>query len=316
MAAGALALPAGGGAGGGGALCHPAVVVLKDYLRRRLTERLAGQLGLAVNIGSLSLDWVDGVSIRDVTIASPEGYSPTPMVRIDRIAADLSPITYLVTGRLHRLEAHGLHLSVESDGAGRWNVAALAALSAEPVASRVSIRGALATFQTSRQEDLLSLAVSELDLQVSASRPMVRISMSAMLTQEDQPAPIRFHLTEGDGEETVAVATLEFSNLHLDRLPLRTLLPDLPLRQCTGQAEGWAELRIDNQGMINRCNADVSVRTWRSSRWKDRDCRRWTRLGWPCGRRWTRSPGACGSAGWTCGCPERSWWGMGSSPPS
>ena len=45
------------------------------------------------------------------------------MVRIDRIAADLSPITYLVTGRLHRLEAHGLHLSVESDGAGRWNVA-------------------------------------------------------------------------------------------------------------------------------------------------------------------------------------------------
>lgn len=232
----------------------------KDYLRRRLTERLTEQLGLAVTVGSLSLDWADGVGIRNVTIASPEGFSPVPMVRIDRVAADLSPITYLLTGRLHRLEVHGLHLSVESDEAGRLNVASLGALSAEPVASRVAVREAQATFQTSRQEDLLSLAVSELDLQVSASRPMVRISMSATLTQEDQPAPVRFRLSEGDGQETVAVATLEFSNLDLARLPLRHLLPELPLRRCTGQAEGWAELRIDNQGMISRCNADISVR--------------------------------------------------------
>ncbi|MCJ7544063.1 MAG: AsmA family protein, partial [Phycisphaerae bacterium] len=232
----------------------------RDYLRRRLTERLTSQLGLGVTIGGLSLDWADGVSIRNVTIASPEGFSPAPMVRIDGITADLSPITYLLTGRLHRLEAHGLHLLAESDEAGRLNIASLAPLLAEPVASRVAVHEASATFQTSRQEDLLSLAVSELDLQVSASRPMVRLTMSAVLAQEDHPAPIRFRLSEGDGQETVAVATLEFSNLRLDRLPLRHLLPDLPLRRCGGQAEGWAELRIDNQGMINRCNADVSVR--------------------------------------------------------
>jgi ribosomal protein S9 len=232
----------------------------KEYLRRRLAERLAHQLNLTVRIGSLSLDWADGVDIRNVTIASPEGFSPAPMVQIDRITADLSPITYLLTSRLNRLDVSGLHLSVESDGAGRLNVASLAALSAAPVASRVNVRGASATFQTPHQRDLLNLAVTELDLQTLSSRPLVRISMSARLAQADRPAPIRFRLSEGDGEGTVAVAALEFSDLDLAGLPLRVLLPDLPLRQCAGRAQGWAELRIDSQGMISRCNADVSVR--------------------------------------------------------
>lgn len=231
----------------------------KDYLRRRLTEQLAAMLRLPVHVGSVSLDWVEGVRIHDLTIASPEGFSPAPMVRIDRIGADLSPITYLLTGRPNRLEVLGLHLSVESDSAGRLNVTALEGLFSAPAAPRVTVRGSSATFRTPWQEEPLRLSVTDLDLQAAADRPLGRITLSAVLAQEDQPAPIRFRLGEGDGEETIAVASLEFENLHLGRLPLRQLLPNVPLRRCAGEAEGWAELRIDNQGVINRCNANVSV---------------------------------------------------------
>ncbi|MGA2266257.1 MAG: hypothetical protein ABSH10_07495 [Phycisphaerae bacterium] len=232
----------------------------KDYLRRRLAERMTEQLRLPVRIGSLSLGWFGGVRLGGVTVSSPDGFSSAPMVQIDYVEADLSPVRYLFTGRLDRLDVGGLHLRVESDASGRWNVASLGGLSADPIAPRMAVRQASATFTKSgNPQEFLHLTMAEMVLKTTAGRGGGEISLSATLEQQGQPAAIRFHLSHSAGEQTVAVASLGFTNLDMGQLPLSYLLPSLPLRKCAGQAEGWAELHIDNQGVIGQFSVNVSV---------------------------------------------------------
>ncbi len=231
----------------------------KDYLRRRIAERLTEQLRLPVRIGSLSLSWAGGVRLRDLSIGSPEGFSPAPMIRIDRIGAGLSPIKYLLTGQLDRLDVEGLHVTVESDESGRLNVASLRGLSTAPPAPRVAIRQASATFRKCGGDDLLRLAVGDMVFQAASDWLQGQVTLSAVLEQQGSSAPIQFRLSRSNGDQTVAMASLGFSNLDLGQLPLRELLPDLPLRKCSGQAEGWTELRIDHQGLINQFSVNVSV---------------------------------------------------------
>jgi hypothetical protein len=234
----------------------------KDYLRRHLAERLAGELHLPVHIGSLSLDWAGGVRLRDVSIGSPEDFSspsPAPMIRIDRVGAGLSPIRYLLTGQLDRLDVEGLHVTVESDENGRLNVASLRGLSATPLAPRVAVRRASAAFRKCGGQDLLRLALGDMVFQAASDWLQGQVTLSAVLEQQGSSAPIQFRLDRGDGNQTVAMASLGFSNLDMGQLPLRDLLPNLPLRKCSGLAEGWAGLRIDNQGLINQFSVNVSV---------------------------------------------------------
>ena len=83
--------------------------LVRDYLAARMSE----QMWVEVSIRDLSLDWAEGVQIRDFSVDSPEGFSRHPMLVVDRLSAEFSPIDFFLRERMAWMEMHRPRLSVE-----------------------------------------------------------------------------------------------------------------------------------------------------------------------------------------------------------
>ncbi|KKK94449.1 hypothetical protein LCGC14_2682730 [marine sediment metagenome] len=119
----------------------------KDLIRRHIAESLTRQMGVAVEVGPLSISWSGGVEIDGLSIASPRGFAPDSMLRVERIRCDFSPLYFLLQHRIEWMELDRVHLAVQMDRKGRLNIAPLGKIKLEVEANRVVTRRSEVTMQ-------------------------------------------------------------------------------------------------------------------------------------------------------------------------
>ena len=226
-----------------------------EAIRQSLERQMSTDLGAAVRIGGMEISWTKGVVLHKIAIDSPAGFESPPMVQVDRVAAELSPLSLLFNKQLDLLSIDGLQLLLEVNAAGQLNLATLQNFSGDVQARQVSVRNGRATIQLPGQEPIY-LKISNLDFTVSSEQPLAALLVSAQLEQKDTVAPLSFRMNAGSGDPIVALARLDFANVELDQLPLIDGLK-LPLRKLAGRCAGSAELEVDRSGMVSDIRGNV-----------------------------------------------------------
>ena len=224
----------------------------KDLIRRYIAESLTEQMGVAVEVGPLSISWSDGVEIDGLSIASPAEFAPDSMLRAERIRCDFSPLYLLLRHRLEWMELDQVRLAVQMDQEGRLNIAPLKKIKIEVEANRLAMRRSEVTMQLPGDDPPLVLQVSDLQFLVGNPEKLGQITMTAGLVQNGGVAPVSMRISGGVDEDQAAEAYLHFTHLDLSQLPLsQALLKDIPLRSLRGRCSGHlvfgvnANLKVD-----------------------------------------------------------------------
>ncbi len=226
-------------------------------LCRRLAADLAAQTGVAVHVEGMTLGWADGIELRGLTIASPEGFGDAPAVRVERVRTELAPIDLLARGRLGHLELISPRVNVRIDAEGAVNLAPLARLEGGPDVGRVSVRDGVVVLRVAASPKTVNLRVASFQLDTSGLRQM---SMSAALVQDGNvpEAPVSLSPRAVQGAEA-ASASLTFRNVDLAQLPLAELA-GLDVRKLSGLADGALDLSVRADGVVESFRAGVSAR--------------------------------------------------------
>lgn len=228
------------------------------YLRRRLAEELARQMGVGVRIETLSLSWSEGVEIGEVTVESSEAFDSAPMLTVKAIRTELSPLELLLHGRVAWLELIEPQLYVRLDANGDVNVAPLARLKPDVAIERLHVRQGLATLTLPGDVPDVTLRVPTFELDTARIR---QIAMSAALKQTDDvgEAPVSLSPGAAGAAAAAASASFTFSNVELAQLPLAQALK-LPVRKLSGRCDGSAAVTVNRDGRIEAFGLDVRIR--------------------------------------------------------
>ncbi|MCL2701760.1 MAG: AsmA family protein [Phycisphaerae bacterium] len=229
-----------------------------DALRGRLVDDMSRQTGCDVTIGSLSVSWGGGVDIRDLVIHNPAGFEPEPLLRVSRLRADFSPLSFLASDTIEFVEIEDPHLRVQFDEAGRANVAVLTRMDGSTTLRRVSIRQAVVDVQLPRTSHTMRVDVGDVQLLAGRQRRPAHVTMSAAIQQASAPAPVSFRLWT-ESAATAASASLNFSNIQLDHLPLADML-GLPLATLAGACSGQLNLQVSDRGVVKQFDLNLLVR--------------------------------------------------------
>lgn len=261
--------------------------MLRDWLARDL-ER---QLGVPVSVGGLNISWADGVEIKDLTIASANGFGPQPMLLVPSLRTEYSPIRLLMQNRLEWVELTGPRIIARVNEQGDSNLEPLLHLMGQKMKiRRMSVRRASAWLDLPRQSRLLRLDVSDMQVVSGKTTSLGSITLSADLRQGGQDvtapagdspatgaaashpadllptwAPMGLQLAGGEDNSSAAVsAALSFSGVDLDQLHVPELLgafgAKLPVRALSGRCSGSVNLQIDRQAVVEGFSLNVSVR--------------------------------------------------------
>ena len=228
-------------------------------LRSYLVGEMSRQMGVNVHIGSVSLSWSGGIEIQQLQIDSPEGFCTEPMVRIDRIRSELSPVNMLVHKRFGWmvLESPKVFVHVRQDG--EVNFSPLSKLHFEADPRRITVSQADAMIRLPGNDKLLRVRVSDAEYVAGRINKLGRVTVSAMLDQEGTPAPVSLRLAAGGQEIVAADAIFNFSNIDMDQLNLPKLL-GLPLKKLSGLSRGSLNLQINHQGVVDQFSFNLLIR--------------------------------------------------------
>jgi hypothetical protein len=105
------------------ALIVTQIVLWTNVPRNLVLEQLEKQLGLRVEAKSLSTSWLGDTALRDVTISLP--LETDSMLRVPRMRVEHNTLLGLAWTRAVKLdlvELHDVHLVVQQDPSGRWNL--------------------------------------------------------------------------------------------------------------------------------------------------------------------------------------------------
>jgi len=231
----------------------------KDLLRDWLQRQLSRQMGLEVRIGQFQLSWADGVEMREVKVASPEGFGPEPLVVVRRIRAELSPVNFFIHRRLAWVKLDQPCLFVRADANGRSNLDALSRIRFDVQADSVSVHRAVATLSFPDQRRPIRMNVADSQFLAGAGEDALgRLTMSAWMDQTGGQAPISLHAAAGTGRQTAAAMTFNYSNIDLQQLQLVELFK-MPLKKLGGRCDGSLELQINRRGIVDRFSFNTSI---------------------------------------------------------
>jgi hypothetical protein len=229
----------------------------RDLLRQAIEGRLSRQLGVGVTVASLNVSWDQGLELGDLSVASPDGRAE-PMMQVSRVRADFSPLRMLFTNKIAWLQVEGLRIFARMDSQGNFNLAPLGRLNADLRPRRIGVTNATCTLRLPDSEKLLRLGVSSLEIVEGRTTAMGAVTMSAQLAQDGSSAPLSLAATAG-GNDAAASGKFSFSNMDLGQLPLPALL-GLPLDKLAGRCSGSLDLRLSDQGQIDRFGLDLDVK--------------------------------------------------------
>ncbi|MFP4053817.1 MAG: hypothetical protein ACLFV7_08140 [Phycisphaerae bacterium] len=227
------------------------------FIVSRLEEQLSEQAGVEVTIGSLSIRW-HRVKIQGLAIASPAGHEGEPVAVAEFVRVPFDPLAYVTGEDIEWMEVEGLTVSAHINEEGKSNLAPLTALDMEPRPKRISLRDASVVLHLPDQPQL-RLEIKDLQYLAGRVEKLGQLTLSAELTQQEQPAPLTFSLTDGRGDpQTVAAATVTFSNVDLQQLYLPELL-GLPLKRLSGRLQGQLQLRMNPKAKVDRFHFRVAA---------------------------------------------------------
>ncbi len=228
-----------------------------ETIRRNIRDDLSRQLGLPVEVGPVSISWSGGVEIDGLKIASPEGFLPGPMIHIERIRCDFSPLEMAVNNRIPWMVLERTYVTIQADREGNLNVAPLGNMVFATETGRISVRQAEVTLRVPDNERLLVLNVGDLELIDEGIEKIGQISMSARLLQSGGAAPVSLHVTGGTGGR----ARFSFTHIDLGQLPLGgPLFSDLPIRSLAGRCRGRLVFGINDNLKIDKLELELLAR--------------------------------------------------------
>ena len=241
-----------------------------EALRNYFAAEMSRQMGVPVTIDRIVCTWEGGVEIYGLNISSPESFGYEPVVRIEHIQADFSPLTYfLVHKNIQWMEISQPKLAVRFDPQGNCNLSVLSRLPNDVTSQRISVHQAALTLQLPQEKRILTLGVADLQIIGGRLLPPARLTMSAALQQPNSVAPVSLHvLTDGSGQ-TAADAAFSFANVELDQFPLVRLLNPLlesqrgpggkHLKSVRGACSGIMSLKINSQGVVEHLDLGLKL---------------------------------------------------------
>ena len=229
------------------------------WLARRIAASLARQLGCDVQIGSLRLDWTDGVEIRELTVGAPPGFGTAPTARVRSVRTDLSPVNLLINRRLAWMELDQPQLHVRLRDDGRVNLEALAGLRMDVTAESLHLRGGQMALHVAGVSRPVVLRVHDLQAAFDGSGQVGAVSMSAAVEQRPGTGDAPVSLSRGQGgPDVAAAASLRFANLDLGELPLSGAA--FGARPMRGLCRGRLDLQLSRRGVVDAFALDLSAR--------------------------------------------------------
>jgi hypothetical protein len=228
------------------------------YLSRRLADHLAGQMGVDVRIDGMSLSWLDGVEIRDLTIYSAGRFGSQPLATVQSVRTELSPVELLLHRRLAWMELVKPRLYVRLDGEGNVNLRPLTRLRQDVAIDRINVSQGRATLKLSDDPRVIALKVPSLQFDAGRVR---EITMSAALIQSGEVGEAPVSLSPGPWSDPTAAASavLTFSNVDLSQLPVAAA-GALPLERLSGRCDGAVDLKVNHEGVVESFSLDVRIR--------------------------------------------------------
>jgi len=227
-------------------------------LRRQLAADLAEQTGAPVQIDRLSLSWREGVTLLGLQIDSPDGFDEGPMLRVERIQADLAPLRYLLTKRISWMEIERPVLIAQVNDAWETNVTALQGLMSAAQAQRISVNratGVLVLPGQARQQ----MDVGHMQFEAGHLASIGHVSVAGSLQQDEQDAPISLQVDGGRPGDPVAVrADVQFTDVRLGQLPLARFLP-AAIEQLDGRCSGSAHVQVNRRGQADQIGLDLVI---------------------------------------------------------
>jgi hypothetical protein len=230
-----------------------------DLIRRRLCQDLSRQVGAEVQIGELKLSWSDGIEINSLVIRSPAPFDPGPMVLVEQVRMDFSPLDMLAHRRIAWMEIDRPRVWGQIDANGNVNLTALARIQTGVDPDRIGVRQGRVSLRLPGQDRLLHFNVSDAQLVAGRVQRLGRVTVSADLEQRDTRAPVGLNVSADEGAGVSVAATFNFSNIDLQQLPLLRLL-DLPLRKLAGRCGGSLKLRMNRSGVAEQFDLNVVIR--------------------------------------------------------
>ncbi|MFW6133472.1 MAG: hypothetical protein ACOC8F_06200, partial [Planctomycetota bacterium] len=229
----------------------------RGVLRRWVAGEMSAQMGVPVEIDSLTLSWSRGMELGGLTIHAADGEGP--LVVADAVRMDFSPVD-LLRGRVAWMDVVRPRLFVRWDRAGRSSVAPLARLKFDVICRQISFTGAEALIHPPWAGEPLRLEVAALEVRPSGREQFGSVTMTARLVQPDGDAPLSFRATRRPAApQASASVSLDFADVEMDRLGLIGAL-DLPLARLRGRCSGSVRLRLMRKtGLLDPVSVTLEI---------------------------------------------------------
>ena len=231
---------------------------IRRYIAREMERQMGGPGVVDVDSKRLRLSWARGIELESLTIALRGQTSGVPMVMIDRVRADFSPLDMFVHKRMAWMTIEKLRLNIEIDKKGDLNVAPLSMLSFGPATERMTVHQAVAVLNSPDSPRPLQLNISDIEFISGRLQRLGRVTMSASVAQSPVGAPVSFHLSGDSPSDSPATAAFSFMNLDLAQLGLERIFK-LPLRKFAGRCSGSLNLHLGHQAVIDRFRVDLII---------------------------------------------------------
>ncbi len=228
------------------------------YLSRRLADHLGRQMGVDVGIDGMSLSWLDGVEIRDLTVYSTGRFGSQPLATVRSIRTELSPVELLLHRRIAWVELVKPRIYVRVDADGNVNLSPLTRLKQDVAVDRVNVYQGRATLKLADDPRVIALKIPSLQLDAGRIR---EITMSAALIQSGGVGEAPVSLTPGAWSDPTAAASaaLTFSNVDLSQLPVAAA-GALRVKKLAGRCDGTVDLKVNHDGVVESFSLNVRIR--------------------------------------------------------
>lgn len=228
------------------------------WLCRRVESDLAGQLGVPVEIESMSLSWRRGITITGLTIANPEGFGNASLLTADQLRLPLAPIDLLIRDRIDWLEVHRPSVNIVVTDDGEFNLDILRNLEDDHDLGRLVVEDATACIDIASLDNELLINLDRLEFRAGRLEKIGTVTMAARLHQDQRSsAPITLTVESALDRNTATRASFTFEDIALSDWGLPALL-GLPLDGLSGTVTGSLILTVTQAGAIERSVLDLT----------------------------------------------------------
>lgn len=149
----------------------------RNWLRERIAHDLTMLLDCPVRVGDLSLDWRDGVVLRDIVIADAATRGGR-LLHIERVRCGLTPLRWAAGRGLDRLELLRPSVFVQINEDGRLNLASIEPDQGNPATHRWLVRDAVVHIINVSDAVTPAVSIGNLELTLDAVTGKAKVELS------------------------------------------------------------------------------------------------------------------------------------------